>query len=507
MTRTIRFTDLTLRDGQQSLAATRMTTEQALRVLKMIDRAGYQTIELWGGATLDSCVRFLNENPWDRLDVFARTLGGSTKIQALLRGQNLFAYQPYPDDLVIAFTKEAVRSGVGVMRIFDALNDWRNIQTALLASKAYGAKVEVAMSYTVSPVHTTNYYVEYGRKLEDEGADQIAIKDMAGLLLPATTLRLVRSLKRECSLPITVHSHTTTGVGLLNAVVAMHAGADAVDCTITPFAGGPSHPPVEVLIVFAEEMGLDHGLDKALILKIQAELFKIFEELKDTNPYYGKYYRPVRFEDIDRGVVNQILDLIENPEESAMDEALRLSRELLTGLGYPEYDDRIFESQIPGGMLTNLQKQLKDLGQPNMLDKVLLEVPRVRADVGYVPLVTPTSQIVGSQAAFNVMYGSRYAFVSNEFKMLLRGEFGRTPVPPNEDLVRQILGDREAPKKYRPASYLKPVMEDDYRLPFVRSRKDLLLHLMLGNAADEFLQRPPSIRVDLNQYADSLISY
>ena len=504
MARRIKFTDLTLRDGQQSLAATRMTTEQALRVLPLIDSAGFERIELWGGAVLDSCVRFLNENPWDRLETYADCLGGSGKIQALLRGQNLFAYQPYPDDLVIAFIKEAVQSGVGVMRIFDALNDWRNLQIALIASKAYGARVEAAMSYTVSPVHTVEYYVDFARKLESEGADQIALKDMAGLLHPSDALELVRSLKRECSVPITMHSHTTTGVGLLNLVVAMYAGVDAVDSTITPFAGGTSHSPVEVLTVFAEEIGLEHGLDKNLVLQAQAKLFEIQEELKDTNPYYGKYYRPVHFDDVDRKVVRKILDLIEQAEDTAMEEALTLSRQLLVELGYPEHDNRIFEAQIPGGMLTNLQNQLKQMGQLDMLDKVMQEVPRVREDVGFVPLVTPTSQIVGSQAAFNVMYGSRYSFVSNEFRMLLRGEFGRTPIPPKPEIVRQILGSQDKPKPYRPASYLKPVMEDDYRLPFVHNKKDLLLHLMLGKSADDFLQRPPSVRVDLNEFADRM---
>ena len=390
------------------------------------------------------------------------------------------------------------------MRIFDALNDWRNLQIALIASKAYGARVEAAMSYTVSPVHTVEYYVEFARKLESEGADQIALKDMAGLLHPSDALELIRSLKRECSVPITMHSHTTTGVGLLNLVVAMHAGVDVVDSTITPFAGGTSHSPVEVLIVFAEEMGLEHGLDKDLVLEAQAKLFEIQEELKDTNPYYGKYYRPVHFDDVDRKIVGRILDLIEQAEDAAMAEALSLSRQLLVELGYPEHDNRIFEAQIPGGMLTNLQNQLKQMGQLDMLDKVMQEVPRVREDVGYVPLVTPTSQIVGSQAAFNVMYGSRYSFVSNEFRMLLRGEFGRTPIPPKPEIVRQILGDHDKPKPYRPASYLKPVMEDDYRLPFVRNKKDLLLHLMLGKAADDFLQRPPSVRVDLNEFADRM---
>ena len=288
VTNRVHFVDLTLRDGQQSLAATRMTTEQALRVLPMIDDAGYTAIELWGGATLDSGVRFLDEDPWERLDKFYAILGTSHKIRALLRGQNLFAYQPFPDDLVIAVIKEAIRSGVGIVRIFDALNDWRNLQLALLATKAYGGKAEAAISYTTSPVHTTDYFVRLARTLEEEGADQIAIKDMAGLLYPTEAINLFEELKRHLRVPITFHSHTTTGVATLNAVTAMYAGIDTIDSTITPFAGGPSHPPIEVLIVFAEEMGVDHGLDKDLILRIQNALFGIFDELRSTIPLYGK---------------------------------------------------------------------------------------------------------------------------------------------------------------------------------------------------------------------------
>ncbi len=487
MTTKIQFTDLTLRDGNQSLAATRMTLEQCLRVLKLIDDAGFEVMELWGGAIPDACVRFTHEDPWERLETFAKVLGGRQKIQALLRGQNLFAYQPYPDDLVIAFIKQAVASGVGVMRMFDALNDERNLSTSLLATKAYGAKAEAAISYTVSPVHTVDYFIQYARKLEEMGADQLAIKDMAGLLYPTDAVDLVRGLRANTSLPIAMHSHTTTGVGLLNGVIGMMYGATSVDTCITPFAGGSSHPPVELLIVFAEELGLDHGLDKDVLLKIQAELFKIFEELKSYISYYGKYYRPLRFEDINRKQVEEILDLLSNPEKERVEKALAISRQMLQDLGYPNYDDRIFQSQIPGGMLSNLQNQLRQMGQEDLLDKVMQEIPNVRRDAGYVPLVTPTSQIVGSQAAFNLLMG-RYTFASNEFRMLLKGEFGRTPAKPNEEVVRQVLGDSEEPLTYRPASYLMPVLEDRYELPFIKTHKDLLLHLMLGQAADAFLQ-------------------
>lgn len=488
MTNRVDFVDLTLRDGQQSLAATRMTTEQALRVLPMLNDAGYAAFELWGGATLDSAVRFLDEDPWERLDRFYAVLGTAHKTRALLRGQNLFAYQPFADDLVIAVIQEAVRSGVGIIRIFDALNDWRNLQLALLATKAYGGKAEAALSYTTSPVHTTDYFVRLARTLEQEGADRIAVKDMAGLLYPTEALLLFDELKRHLLVPITFHSHTTTGVATLNAVIAMYAGIDAVDTTITPFAGGPSHPPVELLIVFAEEMGIEHGLDKDLIVRIQQTLFEIFEELRHTIPLYGKYYRPVTYDDVDRTVVQQILAYIQRGGEADIETALALTRDLLRDLRYPAYDDTIFKAQIPGGMLSNLQNQLKQMGKLDLLDAITEEIPHVRADVGYVPLVTPTSQIVGSQATFNVMMG-RYQMVSNEFKMLLRGEFGHLPAPANPEVVKLALGPNESPLRYRPASYLKPVLEDEYDLPFIKTYRDLLLHLMLKQPADEFLKR------------------
>ncbi len=487
MPQRIHFVDLTLRDGQQSLAATRMTTPQALRVLKMMEDAGFDTLELWGGATLDSCVRYLNEDPWERLDTFRKTLGRSTQIRALLRGQNLFAYQPFPDDLVIAFTQEAVRSGVGLMRIFDALNDLRNLQMTLLATKAYGGKVEAAISYTTSPVHTTDYFVELALALQVAGADQIAIKDMAGLLTPVIASELFRKLCERLTVPITFHSHTTAGVATLNAVIAMQAGIDFIDTAITPFAGGTSHPPVEVLIAFAEAMGLRHGLNKRLLLQVQARLFEIFSELRDFIPNHATH-RPVHFKDIDKNAVKSIIALVRRGDAAALDQALQATRTMMQELGYPAFDPQIFTTQIPGGMLTNLRSQLQQMGKLELMEPIMAEIPTVRADVGYVPMVTPTSQIVASQATFNVMLG-RYQVVSNEFKMLLRGEFGRLPAPPNPDVLRQVLSNGEEPLRYRPASYLSPVMEDTYDLPFVKTHRDLLLHLMLKQPADEFLKR------------------
>ena len=488
MVKRVQFNDLTLRDGQQSLAATRMTTKQMLRVLKMIGDAGYTAIELWGGATLDACVRYLNEDPWQRLDTFHRILGSGNKIRALLRGQNLFAYQPFPDDLVIAFIKEATRSGVGIMRIFDALNDWRNLQIALLSTKAYGSKVEVGLSYTTSPVHTTDYYVDLAMKLEEEGADQIAIKDMAGLLYPTEARNLFKALKRKLQIPVIFHSHTTTGVATLNAVLAMQLGIDAIDTAITPFAGGTSHPPAEVLIAFAEVLGIEHGMNKRLILRIQKQLFKIYEELKVHIPLYGKAYAPVNFEDINLTTIKQIVRLLKRKDEHHLDQALTLTRGLLSSLKYPAYDDTIFSSQVPGGMISNLRSQLQQMGQLDQLDAILAEIPIVRADVGYVPLVTPTSQIVGSQATFNVMFG-RCQMLSNEFKMLVRGEFGRTPSPPNPELVEQVTSMEKPLHKYRPASYLHPVLEQEQSLLYVKTHRDRLLHLMLKQSADTFLKK------------------
>lgn len=487
MAKRVYFNDVTLRDGHQSCAATRMTTEQCMRVLPIIKDAGYNIFELWGGATLDSAIRFTRDDPWERLEKFRDCLGGGEKIQSLLRGQNLFAYTPYPDDVLSAFIRQSIESGSVNMRIFDALNDIRNLRMAILSTKAYGGKVEAAISYTTSPVHTTEYFINYAKALENEGVDRIAIKDMAGLLHPEVAEVLFPALKKELNVPVVLHTHSTTGVSVVNLALAMKYGIDAMDTSISPFAGGPSHSPIEVMAIVAEEMGFDHGLDKKAIEKAQDKLRVIFEELKDSIPSFGKFRRkPVRFEDVPRAKVAKMVAAI---DKNDLKTAIDTSREIMSDLDYPGYDDRIFESQIPGGMLSNLQKQLAGMGVPaEKLDDVMAEIPSVRADVGYVPLVTPTSQIVGTQAAFNVMTGSRYAFVSNEFKMILLGEFGKTPAPVNQEVLHQVCGEDAEVKKYRPASYLMPGMEDPDEAPFIKTHKDLLLHKVFGSAADEFLQ-------------------
>jgi pyruvate/oxaloacetate carboxyltransferase len=489
MTKRVQFVDLTLRDGHQSLAATRMTTSQIMRILPLIHDAGFQAFELWGGAVLDSCIRFLNEDPWDRLEAFKDLMGSSKKVRALLRGQNLFAYQPYPDDLVIDFIREAIRCGVGIMRIFDALNDWRNLEIPLIATKAYGGIAEAAICYTTSPVHTVDYFVEFAAQLQHLGADRIAIKDMAGLLHPLVAVDLIKELKKKINLPLTLHSHSTTGVAELNIVIAMMSGVDTVDTAITPFACGTSHPAIEIMIPFAEELGIDHGLDIDKIMAAQRELFKIYKELRDVIPSYKEGRPAVDPKDVDRGVVSGIIELLERGKKGDILEALEKMRALLAEHCYPEYNDKIFEAQVPGGMLSNLYNQLKEMKKLDRYDEILEEIPRVREASGYVPLVTPTSQIVGSQAAFNVIIGEPYKMVSKEFRMLVRGEFGRTPAPVSDKVIEKVLRKGEKPLEYRPAAYLKPVLENACPPEYCKTHREFLLHLLLKQSADEFLKK------------------
>lgn len=489
MAKRVYFNDVTLRDGHQSLAATRMSTEQCMRVLPIIKDAGYNMFELWGGATLDTAIRFTRDDPWERLETFYKEMGSGDKIQSLLRGQNLFAYNPYPDDLVIAFIRQSIVSGSKNMRIFDALNDIRNLRIPILATKAYGGKVEAALSYTTSPVHTTEYFIQYAKDLEAEGVDRIAIKDMAGLLHPDVAVKLLPALKAELTVPIVLHTHSTTGVSIVNLALAMKYGIDSMDTCISPFAGKSSHSPIEIMAIVAEEMGFDHGLDKEAITAAQDKLRVIFEELKSKIPAYGKNWRrPVHFDDVPRDKVAKMVEAImKTPED--LTTAIDISREILADLDYPTYNTKIFQYQIPGGMLSNLQSQLKEMGvSDDKYEDVLKEVPNVRSDAGYPPLVTPTSQIVGSQAAYNVMTGDRYSFVSNEFRQLMMGEYGKVPGVVNQEVFDQVVGEGVEVKKYRPASYLMPALEDKVDLPYVKTNKDLLLHLMFHENADEFLE-------------------
>lgn len=485
----VKFVDLTLRDGQQSNAATRMTTEQILRVAKSIAESGFSGMEVWGGATLDSAMRYLKEDPWERLEKIAKDIGNLVDVRTLIRGQNLFAYSPYPDDLVISFVKEIVRTGSNLIRTFDALNDWRNLQTSIMATKTYGGKIEGAMSYTTGPVFDEKYYLGLALTLQDEGCDQIAIKDMAGILEPKMAYKLIKILKKKLKVPLTLHSHTTVGFATLNAVIAMHLGVDFIDTAFVPFAGGASHPYIEVLVKFADFMGVKHDIDSSNFSYINRELFKIFDEIGKYSLYYDKHYRNFDIDKVDMNKVEKIVKIVTDEDMDRFDEALKLTRGLLSELDFSPPDERQIKAQIPGGMLTNLYNQLKQIGKLDLLDKILEEVPEVRKDAGYPPLVTPTSQIIGSQAVFNVLSGERYKQVSKEFKMLIKGYFGRTPVPVNKDFVKKILGEDEKVLNCRAASYLKPALCDMKEIPpYVKTHRDLLLYLMLEETADGFLK-------------------
>lgn len=486
--RKIEFCDLTLRDGQQSLFATRMNTKQALSVFPDLLDAGFKEYELWGGATIDAPLRFLNENPWDRLDEFYKLAKGKANIRALIRGQNLFAYNPYPDNLVVAFCRAACRYGVSTMRMFDALNDRRNIMVSMIASKAFGAKAECCISYTTSPIHTVDKFVHFAADLAADGADIIAIKDMAGLLHPSDAAKIVPEIKKQVNLPLTIHSHNTVGYGVPSGLVAMIHGADRIDTAVGPFAGGSSHPAIEIMSVFAERLGLEHSLNHEAIRKASEKLFVIRKELAkfdvDANnlPKQIPYpFPPSLLELVDKA--------IDYAKKGQFDDLIRTTDELNDAFGYPKPDEAQLQAQVPGGMLSNLRSQLKDSGSIDLLPKILEEVASVRADSGYPPLVTPTSQIVGAQAAFNVQTGERYKVVSREFKDMVRGRYG-APGPISEEFLKKVTGSADRYTQ-RSGHYIDAVAlsHDDGLNPpeFITNHRDLLLYYMLpGPTADYF---------------------
>ncbi len=377
----LKICETVLRDGHQSLAATRMRTSDMLPMLEQLDEIGYFSLEAWGGATFDSCLRFLNEDPWDRLRTIKKHLK-KTPLQMLLRGQNVLGYNHYADDVVTEFVKRAVDNGVGVMRIFDALNDVRNLEAAMRAAKQSGAHVQGAFVYTISPFHDINSFVKVAKDLVDLGADSICIKDMAGLLAPYVTYELVKTLKAEVSVPIHLHSHYTSGMASMAYLKAAEAGVDIVDCSLSPFALGTSQPATEAIVATFEGHERDTGLKKETMYPIADHFRGIKKQLAETFK------------------LNTAIDI----------------------------DTKVLSFQIPGGMMSNLLNQLKEMGMADKYPALIEEMPKVRADLGYPPLVTPTSQIVGSMAAFNVIMG-RYKNVPREVKDLARGKYGRTPAP------------------------------------------------------------------------------
>ena len=390
----VQFTETILRDANQSLVATRLGYDQFEPILETIDKAGFYSVECWGGATFDVCLRFLNEDPWERLRKI-RAKMPNTKLQMLLRGQNILGYKHYSDDVVRRFVRAAVRNGIDIIRIFDALNDLDNLRVAVEETIKSGAMASGAISYTTSPVHTLDKYVEMVKELKEMGVGSICIKDMAGILSPQPAYDLVSAIKDAVDLPVVVHTHCTPGLAFMTYLKAVEAGADVIDTAISPFSGGTSQPATETLEYTFREMGYDTGLDP-----------EILHQMAD-------FFKPIRADFLADGTLNPI--------------SMATDTQCLT-------------YQIPGGMLSNLLSQLKMLGKLDKFDEALLETPRVRADMGYPPLVTPTSQLVGTQAVQNVLAGERYKNVGAEMKAYCRGEYGKTPAPIDPEVRAKILG-------------------------------------------------------------------
>ncbi len=439
-TKKITVTDTILRDAHQSIIATRMRTEDMLPICGKLDQVGYWSLEVWGGATFDACVRFLKEDPWERLRQLKAALP-NTRLQMLLRGQNLLGYRHYSDDVVRAFVAKAAVNGIDVFRIFDAMNDVRNLRVAIEAVKAAGKHAQGTIAYTTSPVHTVAAFVEQAKAMQAMGIDSIAIKDMAGLLTPYSTFELVKALKAEVDLPVFVHSHDTAGMGSMCQLKAIEAGADHIDTAISSFAWGTSHPGTESMVAALRGSEFDTGLDLELIQEI------------------GMYFHAVRKK------YHQF--------ESE----------------FTAVDTRVQVNQVPGGMMSNLANQLKEQGALNRINEVFAEIPRVREDLGFPPLVTPTSQIVGTQAVFNVLAGERYKTITNEVKLYLQGRYGLAPAKVNEQLRKQAIGSEEV-IEVRPADLLKPEMAKlrEEIGTLAKSEEDVLTYAMFPDIGRKFLE-------------------
>lgn len=497
----VNFVDCSLRDGHQSLLATRMSTEQALRVLGLLQDSGYTMLELWGGATLDAALRFTHDDPFERLDRFAQVLGnptfdsGAVSIRSLCRGQNLFGYSPYPDNVVVEFLKCAVRSGSNRIRVFDALNDHRNLITAIMATKTFNGHAEAALSYTTSPVHDIDHFLGFAREALDAGADSLAIKDMAGLLHPVDAFELIEALKKNFpGIELTLHSHCTNGLANTTYVVGMLTGVDHLDVCHGPMAGATAQPAAELMAYFAEELGLRVNVDMGLAPQIDAQLRQIRRELSDVDkdPQHMGDPWPRRPDTEVRSKIRESIELIKRRDGDSIARAIAIIEdEILVPQGYPPIDRRQLDAQVPGGMLSNLHNQLKEQGKLDLLPQILEEVPRVRKAAGYVPLVTPTSQIVGTQAAFNVIQGSPYAFVSEPFRDLLMGKYGRLPGPADPAVLEKVARG-QTPGFRRPADYVEDIdLEAVYEqnAPLIQSHRDLLLLVLFPVPARQFLSR------------------
>ncbi|RXA61294.1 oxaloacetate decarboxylase subunit alpha [Enterococcus casseliflavus] len=440
----IQFTETVLRDGQQSLIATRMPTSDMLPILKTMDQAGYHALEMWGGATFDACLRFLNEDPWERLRAIRKEVK-NTKLQMLLRGQNLLGYKNYADDVVANFVTKSVENGIDILRLFDALNDVRNLETAIRATKAAGGHCQTAISYTTSQIHTVDYFVDLANKMADLGADSICIKDMAGVLTPQTGYELVSRIKDAVDLPLEVHTHATSGIAEMTYLKVAEAGADIIDTAISSFAGGTSQPATESVAIALEDYGFATGLDLQKVAEI------------------AEHFNPVRDRFREEGLLNPKVKDIE---------------------------PKTLIYQVPGGMLSNLLSQLTEQGLQDKYEEVLAEVPKVRADLGYPPLVTPLSQMVGTQALMNVISGERYKLVPSEIKDYVKGLYGQSPAPISDEIKETIIGDAEV-ITVRPADLLAPQLPafKEEIAEYAKSEEDVLMYALFPQQAQDFLGR------------------
>ena len=439
----IKITETILRDAHQSLIATRMTTEQMLPILDKLDRVGYYSLECWGGATFDSCLRFLKEDPWDRLRKI-RDKVKNTKLQMLFRGQNILGYRPYGDDVVEYFVQKSIANGIDIIRIFDCMNDLRNLQTSVKAANKEKGHAQVALSYTIGDAYTLEYWTNIAKEIEEMGADSICIKDMAGLLLPYTATELIKALKETVKIPIQLHSHYTSGVASMTYLKAVEAGVDVIDTAVSPFALGTSQPATEVMVETFRGTPYDTGFDQTLLSEI------------------ADYFRPIRDEALDSGLLN--------PKNLGVN---------IKTLLY----------QVPGGMLSNLTSQLKEQHAEDKFYDVLEEVPRVREDLGQCPLVTPSSQIVGTQAVFNVLTGERYKMVTKETKDVLLGKYGKTVKPFNPEVQKKCIGDEEV-ITCRPADLIGnelPKLESEME-QYKEQDEDVLSYALFPQVATEFFK-------------------
>ena len=440
----VRIVETSVRDGHQSLFATRMTTKEVVDLCKIYDDAGYYAIEVWGGATFDAAMRFLDEDPWERLRE-VRKVCKKTKLQMLFRGQNILGYRHYSDDVVDMFCKKSIENGIDIIRVFDALNDIRNLRQAVESTKKYGGQCQIALSYTTSPVHTIDYYVKMAKEVEKLGADSLCIKDMAGVLLPEDATKLVSAIKKEISIPLELHSHSTAGVCEMTYMAAIKAGVDIVDCSLSPLSNGTAQPSTQALAVSLKGTEYDPKLNMEVLHKAE----------------------PLMTEIVNKYVKNGLL----NPK------SLQINPNILT-------------YQVPGGMLSNMIKQLTDQGAMDKYEEVLREIPKVRKDLGYPPLVTPMSQMVGTQAVLNVLNGERYKMCAKEIKDYLHGKYGTSPAEVDPEIRKKIIGDDEV-ITCRPADLLEPEFEklkEQYK-DIARSDEDVLSLALFENVAVGFLKK------------------